>query len=389
VRWLVLGLIAVAFVAEGVISYLHHTPQGGDTAVYQAGASALLHGFPLYDSDTLPFEPAYAQLPFTYPPFAALLFTPMVIVPPQVAWGLLNALSALALVGAVHVVLRKAPRLPSWLSPEWGAVVVGGALLVTEPVRVNMDYGQINLLLMALVVVDLLVLRRFSGMLVGVAAAVKLVPLIFVVHLLLVGRRQDALRAAGTFAGLQVLMFLVAPHDAFRFWTHTVFDSSRIGPTNWSWNQSLGGMVRRFSEQASWSQPVAYLLALVLAAGAFVLVRRFVDRPVYAMLVTAFLALLVSPVSWVHHWVWIVPLIAMLVAEAGCGNKIARWLLAATVLVFTVPILRWVPHGELREYSWGSLEILFGNAFVLFPVIVGVVLLAREPQPRVELTQVG
>jgi alpha-1,2-mannosyltransferase len=389
VRWVILGLVTVAFVAEGVIAYLQHAPAGGDTAVYQAGAASLLHGLPLYDSDTLPFEPAYAQLPFTYPPFAALLFTPLVVVPPQVAWGIMNAVSALSLIAVVYVVLRKLPRLPSWLSPAWGAVLLGVVLLAIEPVRVTLDYGQINLLLLALVVLDVLVLRRFSGVLVGIAAAVKLVPLIFVVHFLIVGRPRDALRAAGTFAGLQALMFVIAPHDAYRFWTHTVFDSSRIGPTNWSWNQSLSGMVRRFSEQAAWSQPVAYLVGLLLAIGAFVLVREFADRPVYAMLVTGFLALLVSPVSWVHHWVWAVPLIAMLLAEAGCGNKIARWMLPVTVLVFSVPVLRWVPHGELREYSWNGAEILFGNVFVVFPVVVGVVLLVRSSRRRPELTQVG
>jgi alpha-1,2-mannosyltransferase len=348
----------------------------------------LLHGLPLYDSDTLPFEPDYAQLPFTYPPFAALLFTPLVIVPSQVAWGILNALSGLALIAVVYIVLRRMER-PSWLSAEWGAVVLGVALLFIEPVRVNMDYGQVNLLLLLFVVLDVLVVKRFGGVLVGVAAAVKLVPLIFVVHFLLVGRVRDAIRAAVTFVALQCLMFAIAPRSAYRFWTHTVFDSSRIGPTNWSWNQSLSGMVRRFSEQASWSQPVAYLIGLVLAVGAAVLVRRFADRPVHAMLVTGFLALLVSPVSWVHHWVWAVPLIAMLAAEAGCGNKVARWLLPLTVAVFTVPVLRWIPHGSYREYSWNPAEMVFGNVFVLFPIIVGLVVFARSSRSRPELAQVG
>jgi alpha-1,2-mannosyltransferase len=387
-RWVILALVAIAYLAEGVVSFLQHAPSGGDTAVYQAGAATLLHGLPLYDADTLPFEPDYAQLPFTYPPFAALLFTPLVIVPPQVAWGILNALSALALVAVVYLVLLRVRR-PSWLSPEWGAVIVGVALLLIEPVRVTMDYGQINLLLLVLVVADVLVVKRFGGVLVGVAAAVKLIPLIFVVHFLLVGRVRDAIRAAGTFVALQGLMFAIAPRSAYRFWTHTVFDSSRIGPTNWSWNQSLSGMVRRFSEQASWSQPVAYLIGLVLALGAAVLVRRYADRPVYAMLITGFLALLVSPVSWVHHWVWAVPLIAVLVAEAGCGNKIARWLLPVTVAVFTVPVLRWIPHGSYREYSWNAAEMVVGNVFVLFPVIVGLVIFARSSPSRPELTQVG
>lgn len=388
-RWAVLALVATAYVVSGVIAWVQNQPYGGDTAVYQAGASSLLHGFPLYDTDSLPSEPGFAKLPFTYPPVAALLFTPLVVVPPQVAWGIMNALSALALFGVVYLVLRRAPRRPSWLQPEWGAVVLGLGLLLTQPVWVNLGYGQINLLLLALVVVDVLVPTRFGGVLVGVAAAVKLTPLIFVVHFLLVGRKRDALRAGGTFVGLQALMFAIAPHDAYRFWTHTIFDSSRIGPTNWSWNQSLSGMIRRFSEQASWSQPLAYGIGLVLAVGAAVLVRRYRDRPVWAMLVTGYLALLVSPVSWVHHWVWVVPLVPALLAEAGCGNKVARWLLPAGVLVFTLPILRWIPHGEYREYSWTAFDVVFGNAFVLFPAIAGVVLLVWSSRRRRALAQVG
>src|SRR5262249_13264544 len=153
-------------------------------------------------------------LPFTYPPFAALLFLPLVVVPAQVAWGILGALSVVAMVAVVYVVLRSVPRLPSWLRPGWGAVVIGLVLLVTEPVRVNIGYGQINMLLVALIVLDVLVVTRWSGVMVGVAAAVKLTPLLFVAYFLLVGRVKDALRAAGTFVGLQALMFAIAPHDA-------------------------------------------------------------------------------------------------------------------------------------------------------------------------------
>jgi alpha-1,2-mannosyltransferase len=387
---LLLAVVAAAFVGMGVLAFIDNAPAGGDTAVYQAGAATLLDGQPIYDADSLAREPDYAKLPFTYAPFATVMFIPLIVFPPQVAWGILNAISVLATVLVVYLVLSRVPRRPAWLSPGWGSVLITLPLLASEPLRVTLEYGQINAVLMALVAVDVLVLkgRKYSGVLIGIAAAVKLVPLIFVVHLLLTGRKADAARAAGTFAGLQLLMLLIAPHDTARFWTHTVFDSSRIGPTEWVWNQSLGGMVRRFTESAPWSQPVAYALGAALAAGAMVLIRRFHrrDRPVYAMLVTVFLGLLVSPVSWLHHWVWIVPLIAMLLAAAGCGNRIAQWLLPVTVLLFTVPVMRLVTHGQGREYDWGPIEVLAGNSWVLFPVIVGVLLLS-QPESR-EFAQV-
>jgi alpha-1,2-mannosyltransferase len=393
------GLVAAAFGVRGLLAYLHHLPEGGDTAVYQAGASALLHGYPLYDSDTLPTEPSYAQLPFTYAPFAALLFVPLAFFPVQIAWGLLGVLSDLALAGVAFLVLRKVARRPAWLSPGLGATIVFGATQVTEPVTATVGYGQINAALMALVVLDVLVVcgssgraGRFCGVLIGVAAAIKLTPLIFVVHLLLTGRKADAARAAGTFAGLQALMLLIAPHDTVRFWTHTVYDSSRIGPTSWSYNQSLGSLVRRLTDSASWSQPLAYGIGAVLAVGAAVLVLRYHrrGRPVHAMLVTAFLALLISPVSWVHHWVWIVPLLALLLPEALSGNRFAQVLTPVTLVVFFLRPLHSITPGEHGEASLNAVTFVLSNLYVLFPIVVGLVLLLRrrnQPEVGTSLTQ--
>lgn len=381
--WLVLCLVAAGYLVRGLLAWTGHLPEGGDTAVYQAGASALLHGHPLYDSDFLPGEPFYAQLPFTYAPFGTVLFLPLVPFPVQVAWGLLNAVSVLAMGFVVYLVLREVPRRPDWLVPQWGAAAVSVVMLVTKPVEMTLGYGQVNLVLMAMVVADVLAvsgapgrLGRFGGVLVGAAAAVKLTPLIFVVHFLLTGRKADAARAAGTFVGLQALMLIIAPHDTLRFWTHTVFDSSRIGPTAASFNQSLGSVVRRLSESASWSQPVAYAAGAVLAVGALIPVRRFhrLDRPVHAMLVTAFLALLISPVSWLHHWVWIVPLVALLLTEALSGNVVARVLLPVTVGLFCLQPMHSITPGENGEASLNLVTFYLSNEYVFFPVVVGLVL---------------
>lgn len=401
--WVVMGLVTAAFGVRGLLAFVHHLPEGGDTAVYQAGASALMHGQPLYDSDTLPSEPSYAQLPFTYAPFAALVFVPLVVFPVQIAWGLLGVLSDLALAGVAYLVLRKVARRPAWLSPAWGAAVVFGVTQVTAPVTGTLGYGQVNAVLMALIALDVLVVcgragrvGRFGGVLVGVAAAVKLTPLIFVVHLLLTGRKADAARAAGTFVGLQLLMLLIVPHDTLRFWTHTVYDSSRIGPTSWSFNQSLGSVVRRLTDSATWSQTLAYGVGAVLAVGAAVLVLRYHrrDRPVHAMLVTAFLALLVSPVSWVHHWVWIVPLLALLLPEALSGNRFAQVLAPLTLLVFVQQPLHSITPGEYGEASLNVVTFVLSNLYVLFPVAVGLVFVLRprrgnQPDGGTSLTAQG
>ncbi|TQJ00891.1 alpha-1,2-mannosyltransferase [Amycolatopsis cihanbeyliensis] len=379
-RWLLLAIAAVGCVISGLSCYLENIPGGVDTAVYRAGAETLLHGRSLYDSDILPFTPEYARLPFTYSPFAALVFVPLVAIPEQLGWALLNVGSVLAVVLVAYVVLRRSPRRPSWLQPGWGAVLLGLALLGLQPVWTTLGYGQINAVLMALIVLDLLVVcgatgrgRHAGGVLVGLAAATKLTPLIFVVHLALIGRRVDAARAAATFLVSQGLMLLLIPHDTVRFWTHTVFDSSRIGPTALVWNQSLGAVVRRLTGDASWSQYAGYGIGAVLAVGAVVLVRRYhrQGRPVHALLVTGYLALLVSPVSWVHHWVWAVPLVVLLVIEAASGDRAARWLLPVTLVVFVLRPMH-VPVSALNP-----LTFVLSNTYVLFPVLLGLFLLVR------------
>ncbi|WP_216205146.1 glycosyltransferase 87 family protein [Amycolatopsis aidingensis] len=390
-RWLLLAIAAAGCVISGLSCYLENIPGGVDTAVYRAGAETLLHGLSLYDSDIVPFTPGYARLPFTYSPFAALAFVPLVAVPEQIGWALLNVVSVLAVVLVAYLVLRRAPRRPSWLQPGWGAVLLGLALLGLQPVWSTMGYGQINSVLMALIVLDLLVvcgatgrLRHGGGVLVGLAAATKLTPLIFVVHLALTGRRADAARAAATFLGSQGLMLLLIPHDTIRFWTHTVFDSSRIGPTALVWNQSLGAVVRRLTEDASWSQYVGYGIGAVLAVGAVVLVRRYHrgGRPVHALLVTGYLALLISPVSWVHHWVWAVPLVVLLVAEAGCGNRAAAWLLPVTLTVFVLRPMHVPVTGPEAAAALNPLTFVLSNTYVLFPVLLGLLLLVHGKRGR-------
>jgi alpha-1,2-mannosyltransferase len=388
--WAVLALVATAvlagFTIAGVAAYAHGLPEGGDTAVYRAGAQTLLRGLPLYDSDVLPATPEYARLPFTYAPFAAVVFVPLVLVPVQIGWGVLDGLSAVAVMAVACLVLRRAPRRPRWLAPVPTGVVFGLAALLAAPVAVTLGYGQVNAILMVMIVADVLVLcrargsaRRAGGVLIGVAAAIKLTPLAFVVHLLIIGRKADAARAAGTFAGLQGLMLIVAPHDTARFWTHTVFDADRIGPVTSSWNQSVSSVVRRLSDSASWAQALTLGLCAVLAVGALVLVRRYQrqGRPVHALLVTAYLTLLVSPVSWIHHWVWVVPLAALLLAEACAGNRAARLLLPVTVLVFAVRPAHAMNPGHAGESPLSPWTLALNNTYLLYALVLGAVLLER------------
>jgi len=379
----------------GIVSWLIDWRLGVDSAVYRSGAIALLTGEPLYDNDFLSSEPPWARLPFTYPPTGALLFVPLALFATQVSWGVLGALSLLALALVVRTAIQVLPTRPTWLTPARTTVLVTVLALGIEPVWRTLFLGQINLILMALVVVDVLILGRsryFGGVLIGVAAAVKLTPLIFVPHLWLIGRRADAVRAVATFALLQGLLYLLIPHDFARYWSVAVTNPERTGPTFWAGNQSLNGMMLRFTDLAPWALGAAIALGVLIAIPAVYLARRFhlAGQPLPALLVTAFFGLLLSPVTWSHHYVWVIPLIVLLLSRlpdrlpSGWARVRTLSGLGAVVLVYASCVLLIMrssdpnrPAGEKPELEWTPPEVLLGNVYLLVPLVAGVLVLTR------------
>lgn len=372
VPWLAL-VLAAGLLLVSVVWWALGWGLGVDSAVYQAGALTVLSGGSLYDP--LAIEPAWVpDLPFAYPPVAAVLFAPLAITPAQLGWGLLAALSALALGGVLRVCLAPAGRravLPVTLL----------AVLVLEPVWRTVALGQLNLVLMAMVVLDVLVLKgsRASGVLIGVAAAIKLTPLIFVLHLAVTGRGADAVRALGTFFGINVAAGLLLRADTFRFWSVALIDGNDATTNSWIGNQSLNGLVQRLAGQGGTTLVVVGVLCVLCVAVSWPLVRWLHQRgePLGALLVTAFCGLLVCPVSWTHHWVWMVPLVAFLVPRALRGAGWARVALGMIAVVGTGWEFFVVPSGAHVELRWSLAEAVPGNAYVLAALVLAAFALVR------------
>jgi alpha-1,2-mannosyltransferase len=335
----VVSVVTVVVVAYGT----HVRGALTDLKVYRVGGAAWMHGVPLYTSK-FPF-----WLPFTYPPVAAALFSVLRILPMAVAAALLTAAG---LVGLGYATTLAVPA-------RWVLLVLPCAL-VLEPVRTTLRFGQINLVLMALVAVDCLLPRtRYPrGLLVGVAAAVKLTPAVFILFFLARRQRGPAATAALTFAGMTGLGVLLAPADSIRYWHQTIFDPDRIGGAEFVTNQSLRGALTRLD--------LSELVWVVLSVGVLAIAwfgARRVQDPVTALLVTAAAGLVVSPVSWSHHWVWIVP--ALFVGAVRLyRNPPALAALAATAVVFTVG-QRYLPHGDDRELHWTWWQHVLGNSYLL------------------------
>jgi alpha-1,2-mannosyltransferase len=314
-----------------------------DLSIYFGAVRFWSDGGGLYDY-LLP-ETSYG---FTYPPFAALAMLPMVVVtwPVTIVGSVLLNLGCLALMAYWFV--TPIARRQRWT--PWFAVVAAGCLLaLLEPVYDTFSFGQVNLVLMVLVFADARLLagttrfrryHRYAGVGIGLAAALKLTPAIFVVYLLLTGRRRAAATATGTAALATLLAAVVAPGTSWTYWTATLWQTERVGSLAYISNQSLLGVLARLDP----SRPPSGLVWLVLVAAALTLwayrVRRRLDRSdvMTGFALTGVVACLVSPISWVHHLVWLIPAL-ILTVDAGLRETRAarrRRVVGAAALAYLV-----------------------------------------------------
>ena len=306
-----------------------------------------------------------APFRFTYPPFAAVLFEAFSGAPAGVLKLVLTAGSLVALP-----VLCGQALAAAGVRPRPGIVFAVSALaLQTWPVAYTLHLGEINLILAALIGTDLL--RRedgawWQGIGTGLAAGIKLTPLIFVAYLVLTGRVRAAATAGAAFALTVAAGFAWLPAGSRTFWLGGVFyDQRRIGnPANPS-DQSLSGAVARLA--GTGDPPRVWWLVAVLAAGlAGLAVAVWAHRRGYRLagfLCCAFTGLLVSPFSWTHHWVWVVPLLVWLIATAWRRRTAAWWALAvgaAAVFSGLVP-LPWPGHpADAGRMAASDLYVLAG-----------------------------
>jgi alpha-1,2-mannosyltransferase len=332
-----------------------------DLRVYQVGAEAVWHHQPLYQA-TLDSP----RLGFTYPPFAALVFVPTLLLPWPVLVFLWSALSVYVLGRVLGRALAEV-RVPS---APWVVGVVTAVALALEPVWHNLSFAQVNLFLMAAVVFDLLHLdRRRAGLLVGIAAGLKLTPLLFVVFLLIIGRRRAALTAVSSFAATLLIAVVALPADTKAFLGTALWDQTPIGNGWYAGNQSAAGAVARLVGHQAGLPGLAFagLVTLGLLALARMLWLR--GEHLFAICLVGLGTLVASPISWSHHWVWAAPLAVVLAARS------VAWAIAWASVFVAAPF--WLlPTADDRELTWSVWQQVVGDAYLLIALalLVGLAL---------------
>ncbi|GAA1527966.1 glycosyltransferase 87 family protein [Actinomadura kijaniata] len=402
-----LGVAVAALAVSPIVTkWLTNPPDQRmvDLEVYRDGGRAILRGAPLYEVVTPPPQ----LLPFTYPPFAAVLAVPFTLMRwwhAQIAW---IAVSYTGLAVVVWFCFRDLIRRTG----RWAPVTTGalfGAMAYVWSSFDQIRFGQVGFLLMALCLADCLARTAYwpRGALVGLAVAIKLVPGVFLVYFLLTGRRDALANAVLTAAAASLAAFALLPHDSADYWFGALLEGGeRTGAVDGTTNQALNGMVARALPEGPPRSLVWLALSLVVAFVGFRLARRATrlgdtaaarvtapfggtdltraadpaagtparDLLLAGVAITGLLSVLLSPVGWIHHLVWMIAVIGALV---GDGRDARRCLVGGVVWVaFLFPLPWWgvTPAREAPVLIWRFLGQLLRDAFGLIAVMMILVL---------------
>jgi alpha-1,2-mannosyltransferase len=358
-------------IAALLASHLGHGWGFGDLTIYRYGGEAVLRGAHLYD---LRFPGALA---FTYPPVSALMFTALTLPSPELLRPLLTGVSLLLLPLMLGFALRLRPFDVS-LSRDRAirlALLASAVAVWLEPVWTTLRYGQVDLLIGALIFYDLSRPdgSRFKGAGLGLAVALKLTPAIFALYLLLSRRVRAAAVCALVFLATVAVGFVLVPGDSKAYWGGAFLDSGRVGRIENAANQSLHGAFARLAHSTD-IQAVWLIGAAVVAVAGLTLAVRAGRRgdDVRGVSLCALTGLLVSPVSWSHHWALAVPALMLLATDAW--RRRAPVVLAAAVAVAVVALVHmiwWVPVNRPRhsELHLDLIQLLYADAYVAIAIL--------------------
>ena len=381
--WAHLLFILVALYA---FDYVTHAA-ADDIYVYRLGAVSLADGpdgYQLYTFST-------RGLPFTYPPFAALLFYPLAFLTEPQSMLLITAIICALSYWCAYLLYSYA-RSRSWRLPlqkhlgHWGMVSVIAALIwMCGPWRLTTHFGQINAIILALILADFMrpATRVPRGVLLGIAAGIKLTPLAFGLLLLMRKDWKGIATLGASFAATVGIGFLVIREESLTFWFHALRDTSRVGWFSYFDNVSImgalthAGLQHHLTATALSVVQVALTLLIVLVT-AVLLVPLIRARALMAQLaLTAFMMLQISPISWSHHNTWYPLMLAAVVMEIFplMYQRVSSFVFTLAVVLATAAlvgmyispfwiVLAFAPHfssDQILMVPEGSLGLMAGT----------------------------
>ncbi len=368
------GPVLLVLSVAARLAWTYLVPNGAnfvDLHVYIGGAAAIDHPGTLYSyvyADQTPDFP----LPFTYPPFAAVIFYPLHLLP----FGLVAFCWTIGTMAALYGVVRISQRLLGVAAGEGHRVAMlwTAAAIWLEPLRSTFDYGQINVLLVLATLWAVYTTRWWlSGLLVGMAAGVKLTPAIAGLYFVGARRWAAAVFSAVVFLATVAVSALVVGDETRYYFTDLIFNTDRVGPICTTFNQSWrGGICRIFGHDTGYG-PLVLTGIVVTAVLAILAWRALGNDRLGKLLVVELFGLLLSPISWTHHWVWLVPLMIWLL-HGPLSERLGARILGWGWLVLTLIGVPWLlsfaqptiwQNGRAWYLAWGGLVYLIATLATL------------------------
>ncbi len=368
-RWTLLGL-AIYAISTGFVLNRYLIDYPGelwqlDLDVYRDGALNLARGVPVYD--WLTGAPQF--LPFTYPPFSAMAMLPLAAVSFTVAGWIWSGLQILLLWWCTGMAFR--PLLER-AGARRGLVqgMVAAALMQTLPVSDGFRFGQVNAVLVTLCLADLCRRRRMpggkgltdpvtgpfpTGTLIGIAAAMKLTPAAFWLHFAVARRRRALIASVIAAATATLVAAAVSPSSSAAFWTDALLDPERLGPNDGVSNQSIRGALMRIGPHSERAQSLIWVVAAVVVMVLGYRLSARLDRigdPVAVVGAVGMVAVLVSPVSWMHHWHWGIAVVGAVLGDARVRSRVVAAAVIWLVLLLPLPWWggSWPGHGPIVSF---------------------------------------
>lgn len=396
--WRVTQVATIAVLGYAVWLLFGHIPYRIDIDVYRMGAQAWLDGRPLYAGDATFHTRIGLNLPFTYPPLAAIVFSPFAWLGLDAASVAITVITLLLLLLSTWIVLTRLDvwqtstltREPAWLRRCWlSAGIVALSVIYLEPIAANFAFGQINVVLMALVIADC-VPRRTPwprGVLLGVAIALKLTPAVFLLYFVLRRDIRATVTSFAAFLAASLVGLVLAWQDSVEYWTTTVRHTDRIGSAALNTNQNIAGSLARLglghtTHFLLWTAACCAVLGLTIWTARRVILA---GEPTLALICVALFGLMVSPVSWSHHWVWALPTVVVTSVLAYRRRDLGL----AIVSAVGVALMVWIPlelmpkHHEETASWWRQ---LLGMSYVWWAlavlVVAGLTVRTRVASPR-------
>jgi alpha-1,2-mannosyltransferase len=296
---------------------------------------------------------------YLYPPPTPWMFVPLTKMSVDAA-GLIYTVIGVACLGyviwaALRHVMPAHPRRVFLL-----AVSVLPFCTWFGPVVDSLELGNIDLIILALLIADFTHLRhtRAHGVLIGIATLIKLQSGLFVVFLLLDKRFRSSINATAVFLVVSLAALVAQPDLSRHYWT-SVFPhlSERMGGAPEAlYSYSFLSALTRITHDHDIARAIWLpLCAIVLVAGA-VLMRRACRNgdEFLAVVLCGLISVSITSLAWVHYWVWLVPLtIVLLVRSVQRGSvPLAVATLGIAAVVHT------------RTYRFGDLQPLGMNGWL-------------------------